>query len=107
MSKLQLEIDGENKGSKMWPLWPATRSWTIDVDSLAAGTHLFKYTGRYFDLADIVLQGNGGSCSFDIAPNYGRDSTRNTYGGLDVLNRLFGDDADWPAAQKQQLYFAT
>merc|ERR1719203_1152997 len=107
MSKLQLEIDGENKGSKMWPLWPATRSWTIEVDSLAAGTHLFKYTGRYFDLADIVLQGNGGSCSFDIAPNYGRDSTRNTYGGVDVLNRLFGDDADWPEHQKQQLYFAT
>jgi len=107
MSKLHLEIDGGNKGSKMWPLWPATRSWTIDVDSLAEGTHFLKYTGRFFELADIVLQGNGGQCSFDNAPNYDRALTRNTYSGLNVLNRLFGDDADWPEAQKQQLYFAT
>lgn len=106
MSRLHLQINGESKGSRTWPIWPATRTMEMSLDSLAPGTHRIIYSG-HLKLEEVTLQGSGGLCSFDVAPNLGKANTQYTYTGLDVTNRLFGEDANYPESQKKQIYFVS
>jgi len=102
--RLRLLINGESKGYRTFPVFPATRTWTVSHDSLAAGLHTLRYSGDRLSLNWLEVEGTGGSCSFSSAAGYSSSAFTNS--GLDVINRVVGTPRSFPARQKQQLHFA-
>jgi len=106
--KLRLFIDKQSFGDRLFPLWKSKRMWTVEVSRLSAGLHMVKYDGPRLDLHSVTLAGEGSPCTFDKAPNFGREAQVSyTNRGLDVLNGLFGAKSNFSSFKKEQLYFAS
>jgi len=103
--RLRLSIDSIDKGYRTFPVYPATRVWSVTHASLSAGLHIVKYSGDRLVLEEVVLTGRGGSCSFDSIGSYDPGSFTNT--GLDVIHRVLGPNTNFSEPAKRGLYFAS
>jgi len=65
---------------------------------------MITYSGERTSLDWVEVQGNGGSCSFNVAPGYDAGAFTNI--GLDALVKVVGPERDFSYNNKQQLHFA-
>jgi len=103
--RLRMSVDGEGKGYRTFPVFPATRSWTTSHARLTKGLHIIHYTGDRLDMSWLEITGSGASCSLEDVPGYSPGAPTNV--GLDIITRVVGSTGgNFSDAQKRQLYFA-
>lgn len=106
---LKLEVNGQEKGTMRFLIWPwgYWKTMSVSLGNFDAGVHEVYFSGGNIDLSSVTLEGTGGSCSFVDAPGWDQAATSYNYRGLDAVNRLFGESRDYPELRKKQLYFAS
>jgi len=103
--RLRMSVDGQGKGYRTFPVYPATRTWTISHGSLSKGLHFLHYHGDRLDFNWLRVTGGGASCSLENAPGYSAAAPTNV--GLDIISRVVGSSGNnFSSARKRQLYFA-
>jgi len=107
-SKLYVKVDGEEKGDRRWPVFGGTRTLEITLPSLSEGLHTLhvRKWGK-LNFKNFTVTGGGSVCSLEQMSSFTRDLSSYTLNGLDVLNRMEGENVGFSQFKKQQLNFAS
>lgn len=114
-AQVYLAIDGSSKGRVGFPLFgQGTRTLEVSAGTLSAGLHELTYHEDLSDhspilqpvsMTNVVVEGQGASCSLDSAAGYDAGSFTNA--GMDVVFRVLGPNRNFSESAKRGLHFGS